>query len=436
MSKVSDTVPARFWNPFADMRHTKSHRVVFVRGDGCELVDRDGNTYLDATSSLWYCNVGHGRQEIANAIGRQAARLASCSCFDVYASDVTLALADRLSELSPLKNPAVFLTSGGSDSVDTAAKLARRYWAELAKPEKTFLLSRESAYHGTHAFGTSVAGLAANQEHFGRLVEDVGTVPAFSASALARAIDEIGPERVAAFIAEPVMGAGGVYPPPLGYLNEVEAICAEREVLFIADEVITGFGRTGCMFAAERYGFQPDMVILAKGLTSGYMPLGAVLCAERVAAPFWDGAPQEPLRHGYTYSGHATACAAAQANLDLIEAERLVDRVVGLESSFSEELRALLRSPMVAEVRSVGLMAAVQLDSNFLDENDVAAAGLVSACRQRGVLTRLLAGDALQITPPFVIEASQLEQIYGVLDEVLTDESSLASPLNGETKGI
>jgi putrescine---pyruvate transaminase len=418
------------------MRHTKNNRVVFVRGDGCELVDRDGNTYLDATSSLWYCNVGHGRTEIANAIGRQAARLAACSCFDVYASDVTLALADRLSELSPLNDPAVFLTSGGSDSVDTATKLARRYWAEVAEPEKTHVLSRESAYHGTHAFGTSVAGLAANQEHFGRLVEDVGTVPSMSASALAGTIDEIGAERVAAFIAEPVIGAGGVHPPPLGYLNEVEAICAERNVLFIADEVVTGFGRTGWMFAAERYEFRPDMVILAKGLTSGYLPLGAVLCSERVAAPFWEGAPQKPLRHGYTYSGHATACAAAQANLDLIEGERLVDRVVGLESSFSERLHALLRHPTVAEVRSVGLMGAVQLDSSYLQENGVGAAELVSACRDRGVLTRLLAGDALQITPPFVIEDAQLDQIFWVLDEVLDNDRTLTSPMTEDRKGM
>jgi adenosylmethionine-8-amino-7-oxononanoate aminotransferase len=207
-------------------------------------------------------------------------------------------------------------------------------------------------------------------------------------------------------------------------------------VLFIADEVITGFGRTGCMFAAERYGFQPDMVILAKGLTSGYLPLGAVLCASRVAAPFWEGTPQKPLRHGYTYSGHATACAAAQANLDLIEGERLVDRVVGLESSFSEQLRALLRHPAVADVRSVGLMGAVQLDSSYLQKNGIGAAEFVSACRERGVLTRLLAGDALQITPPFVIEDAQLERICWVLDEVLDDDRTLNSPMTVNRKGM
>jgi putrescine aminotransferase len=425
----------RFWNPFADMRHTKHNRVIFVRGDGCELVDRDGNTYLDATASLWYCNVGHGRQEIASAIGTQAAKLASCSCFDVYASDVTLELADRVSELSPLDDAAVFLTSGGSDSVDTAAKLARRYWAELGEPDRTFVLSRESAYHGTHAFGTSIAGLAANREHFGPLVEDVGTVPAMSSSALASAMEEIGCERVAAFIAEPVIGAGGVYPPPPGYLTEVEAICTEREVLLIADEVVTGFGRTGCMFAAERYEFEPDMVILAKGITSGYLPLGAVVCAERVAAPFWDGAPEEPLRHGYTYSGHATACAAAQANLDLIEAEGLVDRVAALEPRFEEHLRALLRHPAVAEVRSVGLMGGVQLDSEWLAEAGITSAGVVSACRERGVLTRVLAGEALQITPPFVIEDEQLARIFEVLNEVFGDDRIVGLTYNMRKAG-
>ncbi len=426
MSRDGSSTSGHFWNPFADMRYTKDNRIVFVRGDGCELVDRDGNAYLDATASLWYCNVGHGREEIASAIGAQAAKLASCSCFDVYASDVTLELADRLSELSPLTDPAVFLTSGGSDSVDTAAKLARRYWAELGQPDKKFVLSREFAYHGTHAFGTSVAGIAANREHFGPLVEAVGTVPAMNSSALASAIDAIGPGYVAAFIAEPVIGAGGVYPPPPDYLAEVGAICAERETLLIADEVVTGFGRTGRMFASERYRFEPDMVVLAKGLTSGYVPLGAVVCAERIAAPFWDGAPGEPLRHGYTYSGHATACAAAQANLDLLEAEALVDRVAELEARFEAQLRALLSRAAVAEVRSVGLMGGVQLDADWLAERSVSGASVVSACRERGILTRVLAGEVLQITPPFVIEPEELDQVVEVIDDVLAGEGSLA----------
>ena len=424
MSRDRNT-PGHFWNPFADMRHTKDNRIVFVRGEGCELVDREGNVYLDATAALWYCNVGHGREEIASAIGTQAARLASCSCFDVYAADVTLELADRLSALSPLSDPAVFLTSGGSDSVDTAAKLARRYWAELGQPDKKFVLSRELAYHGTHAFGTSVAGITANREHFGPLVEAVGTVPAMNSSALASAIDAIGPGHVAAFIAEPVIGAGGVYPPPPDYLAEIGAICAERETLLIADEVITGFGRTGRMFASERYRFDPDMVVLAKGLTSGYLPLGAVVCAERIAAPFWDGAPGGPLRHGYTYSGHATACAAAQANLDLLEAEGLVDRVAELEPMFEAQLRALLSRAAVAEVRAVGLMGGVQLDVDWLAERSVSGASVVSACRERGVLTRVLAGEVLQITPPFVIEPEELDRVVEVLDDVLAGEGSL-----------
>ena len=226
-----------------------------------------------------------------------------------------------------------------------------------------------------------------------------------NSSALASAIDAIGPGYVAAFIAEPVIGAGGVYPPPPDYLAEVGAICAERETLLIADEVVTGFGRTGRMFASERYRFEPDMVVLAKGLTSGYVPLGAVVCAERIAAPFWDGAPGEPLRHGYTYSGHATACAAAQANLDLLEAEapRRSSRRTG-SALFEAQLRALLSRAAVAEVRSVGLMGGVQLDADWLAERSVSGASVVSACRERGILTRVLAGEVLQITPPFVIE--------------------------------
>jgi adenosylmethionine-8-amino-7-oxononanoate aminotransferase len=238
-----------------------------------------------------------------------------------------------------------------------------------------------------------------------------------SASGLAEAIDSIGAERVAAFIAEPVVGAGGVHLPPSGYLDEVARICADRDVLLIADEVVTGLGRTGSMFASETYGFEADMVILAKGVTSGYLPLGAVVCSSRVARPFWEGAPRGPLRHGYTYSGHATACAAALANLDLIEGEDLVGRVASLAPEFAASLETLCTLPAVEEVRCVGLMGGVQLDAEWIAEQGSSTAAVVTACRERGVLTRALVGDVLQVTPPFVVGNEQMERITTVIGE-------------------
>jgi adenosylmethionine-8-amino-7-oxononanoate aminotransferase len=290
--------PTRFWHPFSRMGRVSREEVVLVRGDGCYVYDRHGARYLDLAAGLWYCAVGYGRTEIADAIHSQAQTLAACSCFGPYASDRTLELADRLAAMAPVEDAAVFFTSGGSDSVDTAAKVARRYWAEVGRPSKSIVVSRERSYHGMNAYGTSLGGIAANREHFGTLVPDAVTVSAMDPADLAATLDRLGPDTVAAFIVEPVLGAGGVHPPPAGYLTAVADICRSRDVLLILDEVITGFGRLGTMFGAERYGVQPDIVTCAKALTSGYLPLGAVLFAERVARPFFDRAGTTELRHG------------------------------------------------------------------------------------------------------------------------------------------
>ena len=415
---------SRFWHPFSNMNAVREHEVVFVRGRGCEIEDRDGRVYLDATAALWYCNVGYGRSEIARRIGEQAAELSSCTCFDVYASDRTLELADRLAAMAPVDDAVVFLTSGGSDSIDTAAKVAVRYWYQLGRPEKTVVISRESSYHGMHAYGTSIGGIAANREHYGGLSGGTAVVPAMDAAALATTIDRLGADRVAAFFAEPIIGAGGVVPPPEGYLREVAEICRDRDVLFVADEVISGFGRSGQLFACERYGIRPDALVLAKGITSGYLPLGAVVFSGRVARPFWD-APDAPiLRHGYTYSGHATACAAALANLDIIEREALVERVAELEPELCEALAPLTELDHVSEIRSVGLLAGVQLDSRSVAAAPDLGARVVARCRELGVLTRLLAGDSLHVSPAFVVQRPQLDRIASVMAQAITLETA------------
>jgi putrescine---pyruvate transaminase len=410
---------ASFWHPFANMAQVAGKELVIVRGEGCELVDENGRRYLDATAALWYCNVGYGRAEVASAAERQLRELHAYSTFGAYANEPALALAERVAAVAPLEDGKVFFTSGGSDAVDTAAKLARRYWHAVGQPEKLTLIGRRHAYHGMHAWGTSLGGIAANVEGLGTLVPDVVHVDAASVDELATAIAEVGAERVAAFIGEPVVGAGGVLPPPDGYWPAVAELCRAHDVLLITDEVITGFGRLGSWFGCERYGVVPDMLVFAKGITSGYMPLGGVVVGPRVQEPFWQGEGTW-FRHGYTYSGHAAACAAGLANLDILGRERLVERVAELEPVLAEGVHSLRNHPLVAETRAVGLTAAVELDAAALDGDPALLDRAVALARERGVLTRSLRGCALHISPPFVITPQQIEAIVegfrGALD--------------------
>ena len=399
---------SRFWHPFANMAATTRHgEVVFVRGRDCMLVDSEGREYFDATAGLWYCAVGHGRERIAAAIGAQARKLAACTCFDLYASDVTLELADRIAAAVPVADPRVFLTSGGSDGIDTAGKIIRRHFTLREQPRKTVLIAREGAYHGMHAYGTSLAGIAANHDGWGTLVPEVARVGAFDLEGLERTILELGPERVAAFFAEPVIAAGGVYPPPPGYLQGAAELCRRHGVLLVCDEVVTGVGRLGQWSASARFGVEPDLMILAKALTSGYQPLGAVVVSGAVAEPFYAG-EGEWLRHGYTYSGHATACAAALENLDLLEEEQLFHRVSELESRLPELLGPLADLDAVEEVRTAGLLAAIQLDEEELRRRGSSGAEVNAGCRERGQITRLLACGALQFSPPYTATEQQI----------------------------
>lgn len=331
----------RLWHPFADM-HAVSARgaTTLVRGEGAYVYDDLGRRYLDATASLWYCNVGWGRDEIADAVAAQMRELPAYSTFGDLTNPPAEELASRVAAIAPVEGSKVFLTSGGSDSIDTATKMARRYWQLHGEPERTVLVRREKAYHGMHTAGTSLAGIPANAAGHGELIEDVVEVAWDDAGALRDAIASAGAERVAAFFCEPVMGAGGVFPPPRGYLEAAREACRDAGVLFVADEVITGFGRTGDWFASTRFGLEPDIVTCAKGITSGYLPMGAVLAAPHVAQPFWsEGAGM--WRHGYTYSGHASVAAAALANLDIMEREGLCERAFKLEVPLLEALQPL-----------------------------------------------------------------------------------------------
>jgi len=395
----------------AEVRH--SERVI-VRGEGAYVWDEDGNRLLDATASLWYCNVGHGRAEIADAVDAQMRTLEAYHTFQQYATRPAIEIAERVAAIAPVDDPRVFLTSGGSDSVDTAAKLARRYWHVRGRDTKRMIVTRELSYHGLHGFGTSIAGLDFNLTGQGELIRETALVPTNDAAALERLVAERGADSIAAFYSEPILGTGGVIHPAEGYLEEVQRICRENEILFVADEVITGFGRAGAMFASERFGVRPDIMLLAKGITSGYMPLGAVVIAEPIWAPFWEQGSTEIFHHGITYSGHASACAAAIANIDILEREGLPDRVRSLEGPLAERLRPFADHDLVKEVRvGIGLLAAIELHDPAVSE-DVAR-----RCVENGVLTRTIAGGALHVSPPFVVTEADLDLLASVLGDAL-----------------
>jgi putrescine---pyruvate transaminase len=409
------------WNPFANMASFAGRALEIVRGEGAVVFDATGRGYLDALASLWYCNVGHGRAELADAAADQMRRLAAYQVFDSYTNPPAEALARRLAGLAPQPGAKVFFTpGGGSDAIDTAAKLTRAYWRAAGQPGRQVIIARTRAYHGMNAYGTTLGGIPANAEQFGPLVSAVEHVPWDDAEALDKLIGQLGAERVGAFFCEPVVGAGGVYPPPDGYLARVQEICRQHDVLFVADEVITGFGRLGAWLGSGRFGLEPDLITTAKGLTSGYAPLGAVIASQRVSEPFWRPGSAEIFRHGYTYSAHPTACAVGLANLDLIEREQLVGRVAELEPALAAALRPLADHPLVSEVRAgTGLLAAVDITAQARTADPGIGARLVAEARNRGVITRLVGGTALQVSPPFVITQAQIGQIAEVFAAAL-----------------
>jgi putrescine aminotransferase len=425
----SAEVPTRFWHGFADMHVVADHEVVMVGGDGCVLTDSAGREYIDATAALWYCNVGYGRREIADAVAAQLAKLNAYSSFGAYTTEATLAVADRLASLAPFPDAVVFLGSGGSDAIDTAAKLARRYWDVMGRPEKRVIVSREHAYHGMHVMGTALVGMPAMQAGYGGpFIGDVAQVPALDVEAVARLFESRGHE-IAAFVGEPVIGAGGVIPPTEDYWPAINRLCREHDVLLVADEVITGFGRLGTTFGTQRFGIEPDLITFAKGVTSGYVPLGGVLVGRRVREPFWDAPVAGAVfRHGYTYGGHSGAAAAALANLDIIEREDLVGRVRQLEPILDAAVRRLAGAPLVGEIRTIGLTAAVAIEPGVLAADPTAIDRVVAAALRHGVATRVLRGHAVHISPPFVITEAQIDAMVDGIGNALEDVAAAAVP--------
>ncbi|MDN4517742.1 aminotransferase class III-fold pyridoxal phosphate-dependent enzyme [Mycolicibacterium austroafricanum] len=408
------------WPAQAHVPSVLGRQLVIERGQGCYIWTVDGKKLFDATAGLWHANIGHSRPELARAAADQMNKLETYHIFGRFVNDQALDLAERLAALSPISDSKVILNSGGSDAIDVACKLARRHWQREGRTTKTVILSRQYAYHGLHAFGTSIGGLDFNREGYGTesLVPETARIPLHDLEATAAIISEIGADNIAALVTEPVQGTGGVHPPREGYLNGLAELCKANDILLILDEVITGFGRTGTMFAAERFGITPDLLTFAKGVTSGYAPLGGVLVSPRIWQPFYlDDAATPIFRHGATYAGHATAAAVAMANLDILEREGLVERVKDLECQLEEALQDIAsRRPSVSEVRVYGLLAGIALDDRY---DAVAVTDLLI---DRGFVVRPLRGNTLQLSPPFVTTDDELLALVGAIDDTLAEQ--------------
>jgi putrescine aminotransferase len=404
-----------FWHPFADMSKVQHAPFIVDRGEGIYVYDEEGNKYLDAAASLWYMNIGYGRDEVIDAMDAQARKLPAFHTFIDYATRPPMELADRIASVSPNPESKVFFGSGGSDAVDTAAKLARRYFNAIGQPERTVFISREWAYHGMHTYGTTLGGMEPNRTGYGGdLVSDIVSVPHDDAEAVEKAIDHAGAERIAGIFVEAVIGAGGIRPVPADYLTQVRETIRQAGGLYISDEVITGFGRVGDWFAANKYGLEPDLITFAKGVTCGYAPLGGVIAAPQIAEPFFT-TPGMIFRHGYTYSGHSSACVAGLAAMDIIEREGLIQRAAELEDEIYDALVPLEELDVVASVRrGVGALAAVQLE---VGDDETLPNRAATACREAGVLTRAVGGGGLQVSPPLTMTPDQVTEM-GTLFEV------------------
>ncbi|SDR96821.1 aminotransferase family protein [Agrococcus carbonis] len=410
------------WSAQAQMPAVLGRQLVIERAEGSYLFTTDGRRLFDGTAGLWHANVGHAHPELAQAAFDQMRTLETFHIFQRFANDRAIELAELLAGISPIPRSKVLLNSGGSDAIDLACKLARRHWQREGRTSKQIILSREHAYHGLHAYGTSIAGLDFNREGLGTesLVPETARVSHDDLAQVEAAIERIGAERIAAIVSEPIQGTGGVNPPAPGYLEGLQRLAREHDILLILDEVITGFGRTGEMFAAERYGIEPDMITFAKGVTSGYAPLGGVLAAPRLWEPFYVDAPDTPVfRHGATYAGHATAAAVAIANLGILERDGLVARAAELEHVLRRELEGLAaRQEAVVDVRVAGFLGGIGLDERIANDR------VADRAIEHGFITRPLRGNTLQLSPPFIVSDQEVVDYVAAIELAITEEAA------------
>jgi putrescine aminotransferase len=403
-------MPSAFLHPFARPAAEPASFITIVRGEGALVWDDAGKEYVDALASLWYCNVGHGRDDIADAVGDQQRRLGAFHTFDRFTNEPVERLSEGLRERAPFPDARVFYTSSGSEAVESAIKLARLAHWQAGDKERTVVIGRVPSYHGVTTGALAVTGLPLNQEGYGPLLGDVVQVPAHDLEAVAAAM-AAHEGRVAAVVAEPVIGAGGVEPPVPGELEGLRRLCDEAGALLVFDEVICAFGRLGTWFGAERFGVVPDLVTFAKGVTSGYVPLGGVLLSRRALEPL-EADPTVVLRHGHTYSGHPTACVAALTALAITEREGLLDRAPKIGARLSAGLRELHDEGRIAEVRGDGAVWAAGLHGD--DAVEVRDRMLAE-----GVIPRPIGTKTLAFCPPLVVTDEQLDRCVEALAAAL-----------------
>ncbi len=422
------------------------HVPVITRGDGAYIWDDQGNKYLDGLAGLFVVQVGHGRTELAEVMAKQASELAFFPLWS-YAHPPAIELADRLAELAPGDLNRVFFTSGGGEAVESAWKLAKQFFKMTGKPMKHKVISRSIAYHGTPHGALSITGIPDAKKYFEPLVptgikvpntnfyrapehgDDIHAFGQWAANRIAEAIEFEGPETVAAVFLEPVQNSGGCFPPPPGYLERVREICDEYDVLFVSDETICAYGRIGDYFATKRYGVTPDIITSAKGLTSGYAPLGAMIVSDRLFEPFRHG--QEYFAHGYTWGGHPVAAAVALANLDIFEREGINEHVRANEGAFRSTLEKLNDLPIVGDVRGDGYFYGIELVKDKKtketfddDEAERLLRGFLSkALFDAGLYCRADdRGDpVIQLAPPLIVGQKEFDQIESTLRSVLTE---------------
>jgi adenosylmethionine-8-amino-7-oxononanoate aminotransferase len=441
-ARLGDLARKHLWMHFTRMGAYEDHEVpVIVRGEGCYVYDQHGKRYLDGLSALFCVNIGHGRGDIAQAGADQAKELGFFTNWS-YAHPKSIELAARIAELAPGDLNRVFFTSGGSEAVESAWKLARQYHKLTGKPNKTKIIAREVAYHGTTLGALSATGITSLREPFEPLVPggchvpntntyrlEEGVTEASLAESIAKRIEFEGPDTVAAVILEPVQNAGGCFTPPEGYWQRVREICDEYNVLLISDEVICAWGRLGEWFGAQRYGYQPDIITTAKGLTSAYAAMGAVIVSDRIADPFMHGT--ESFSHGITFGGHPISCAVALANLDAFVEDGVLENVRAHESDFRAMLESLRDIPIVGDVRGAGYFHAIELvkdqttKESFSDaESETLLRGFLSGeLYRRGLICRADdRGDpVIQLSPPLIAGPEQFAEIEAILRPLLTE---------------
>jgi adenosylmethionine-8-amino-7-oxononanoate aminotransferase len=428
------------------LHHPNDHAEarIFTEGKGAMLYTNDGKEWIDGLSCLWNVNIGHGRKELADAAQAQMAKLAYASAYAGFSNEPAIRLAEKIVSHAYPSSTAVYFTTGGAESNESAFKFARYHWKRMGKPNKVKILSRVYGYHGVTFAAMSATRLPGYQKMFGPMMPNFEQVPPpypyrwpgngdagiGAADAVEEAIVAAGADNVAAIIAEPVIGAGGVIVPPASYFPRLREICDRHDVLLIADEVITGFGRTGRWFALGHWGVEPDLVSFAKGVTSGYLPLGGVIVSKKVHDMILSAPADEKFMHAATYSGHPTCCAVGLANIDIMEKEGLPERAAVVGKRLQDGLQSLRDLPMVGDIRGLGMLGAIE----FVEDKGSRApakgigARVVAECGKRGLITRQrgasdgppASGDTLCLAPPLMTPEATIDRIVAIVGEAIT----------------